>query len=460
MASPNIVFLHSHNTGKHIQPYGYAVPTPNMQKLADEGVLFRRAFAAAPTCSPSRASFLTGQCPHSAGMLGLAHRGFGLNDIKQHIASVLAEQGYHTMLCGVEHTTAFQTGTVGPAYETVIELEKAYAKDVGPQVSDFINAYKDDKPFFISAGLQETHVPFPDPDPENYPAEDERYCMPPAPLPDVPGIRKDTAGFKASARHMDDAFGKILDALDESGKADNTLVFCFADHGLQFARHMANLTDTGLEVYFIARGPKTGPASTLRGGKVVDAMVSLMDMFPTACDASGFDKPGWLQGESLLPLVDGKVDKLHDELFGELTFHAAPEPMRCVRTERYKYIRRYDAREKLVRPNADDTNSKSYLLEQGWDDQPREQEMLYDLVFDPFETNNLIDKPDMKSVLDDLKGRLENWMKRTSDPLLESPATLGEGMKYNHPDNESWHQPFDTVPQGKSVTFGKKHEPS
>src|SRR5947207_3061874 len=83
-SSPNILYLHSHDTGRYIQPYGYAVPTPNLQKLASEGFLFRRAFDAAPTCSPSRAALLTGHCPHENGMLGLAHRGFSLNDYNQH----------------------------------------------------------------------------------------------------------------------------------------------------------------------------------------------------------------------------------------------------------------------------------------------------------------------------------------------------------------------------------------
>src|SRR5690348_10466006 len=88
-ALPNIVYIHSHDSGRYLQPYGYAVPTPNLQRLATEGVLFRRAFSAAPTCSPSRAALLTGQCPHRNGMFGLAHRGFSLNDYNKHIVHTL-----------------------------------------------------------------------------------------------------------------------------------------------------------------------------------------------------------------------------------------------------------------------------------------------------------------------------------------------------------------------------------
>ena len=100
---PNILYVHSHDTGRYIQPYGHAVPTPNLQKLAEAGVLFRQAFCAGPTCSPSRAALLTGQCPHSSGMTGLAHRGFRLNDPKQHLVHTLRAAGYTAVLAGIQH---------------------------------------------------------------------------------------------------------------------------------------------------------------------------------------------------------------------------------------------------------------------------------------------------------------------------------------------------------------------
>ncbi len=96
----NILYLHTHDTGRYIQPYGYAVPTPNLMKLASEGTLVRQAFCAGPTCSPSRAAMLTGMNPHSCGMTGLAHRGFKLNDYSKHLAAFLGRQGYETVLCG------------------------------------------------------------------------------------------------------------------------------------------------------------------------------------------------------------------------------------------------------------------------------------------------------------------------------------------------------------------------
>lgn len=104
MERPSILYIHSHDTGRYVQPYGHNVPTPNIQRLAEQGVLFRQSFCAAPTCSPSRAALLTGQCAHFNGMLGLAHRGFSLDDYHQHIIHTLRQAGYQYGLSPGEPT--------------------------------------------------------------------------------------------------------------------------------------------------------------------------------------------------------------------------------------------------------------------------------------------------------------------------------------------------------------------
>ena len=139
MTKPNIILLHAHNTGRFIEPYGHAVPTPHLLRMARSGALFRRAFSAAPSCSPSRAAFLTGQYPHCAGMLGLAHRGFGLSHPQRHIAHVLRGHGYETAQCGIEHVHAHEPGTgVGGMYDVVLTRDgSARAADVAPAVCDY-----------------------------------------------------------------------------------------------------------------------------------------------------------------------------------------------------------------------------------------------------------------------------------------------------------------------------------
>ena len=430
MNRANVVFLHSHNTGRFVQPYGHAVPTPHLQRLAEQGVLFRQTFAAAPTCSPSRASFLTGMYPHSCGQLGLAHRGFGMTDYSRHLVHGMKRAGYHTVLSGVEHT-APDIAAVGYD-EVVCDHDTNYpgTEPAGTEPADTAGAAaafirgRHRKPFFISIGLNETHRPFPRADPAHHPAEDERYCQPPAPLPDTPAMRRDTADFKAAARVMDAAFGRVLRALDDAGLAGDTLVLCFSDHGLQFPRNMCNLTDQGIGVYLVARGP-----GGLRGGRVIDALVSLIDLAPTAYAAAGIDVPDFVEGRPLQPLARGEVDALHEQVHAEINYHAAYEPARCVRTARYKYIRRYDDYERVVLSNADDGPSKEELLSRGWDVLPREREMLYDLMFDPTEQHNVVARPDLRPVAADLRSRLDRWMKATGDPLLAGRVDAPVGAR-------------------------------
>src|SRR5882724_6557467 len=148
---PNILYLHSHDTGRYIEPYGYSVPTPNLQKLAGQGMLFRRAFDAAPTCSPSRAALLTGQCPHRNGMLGLAHRGFSMNDYRRHILHTLRPAGYRSVLAGLQHIAA-QPETIG--YDEVFHPKTTAAANVAPGAVEFLNR-PHTQPFFLDVGFFE-----------------------------------------------------------------------------------------------------------------------------------------------------------------------------------------------------------------------------------------------------------------------------------------------------------------
>jgi arylsulfatase A-like enzyme len=173
------------------------------------------------------------------------------------------------------------------------------------------------------------------------------------------------------------------------------------------------MQDSGIGVLLMMRGPQG-----FEGGKVIDSMVSHVDVFPTICDAAGIDKPSRLQGKSIMPLINGESDDIRDEIFSEVNFHAAYEPLRCVRTKRYKYLRRWLKRDKAVMPNCDAGHSKSLWVDSGWLDKHLVQEELYDLMFDPNETNNLIDSPELTEIADDLRERLEKWMRETNDPAL------------------------------------------
>ena len=421
---PNILYIHSHDTGRYVQPYGHAVPTPRIQKLAEQGVLFRKAFCAAPTCSPSRASLLTGQYAHCNGMLGLAHRGFSLHDYKQHLLYTLRRVGYHTALIGEEHLSKDPT-MVG--YDNVVKVEGFQSHIIAPTAIEMLHNGLS-QPFFLSVGFFETHREFLKPSTP----QDAKYSLPPAPLPDTPQTRLDMGAFKASAWELDQGMGAILDTLDAQGLSENTLVICTTDHGIAFPRMKGYLTDHGIGVMLIIRGP-----GEFTGGKVYDALVSHIDIFPTICDLLQIGHPRWLQGTSLLPLLRGEVEQLHDAIFAEVTYHAAYEPMRAVRTPRWKYIRRFDHHLGPVLPNCDDSPSKDVLIKYGWKERSRPLEQLYDLIFDPNEASNVANDLSVAVVLEEMRTLLDDWMGGTNDPLLHGAVPAPHGAELNDPDQMS-----------------------
>lgn len=427
----NIVYLHSHDTGRFIQPYGYGIATPNLATLAGQGVLFRRAFCVGPTCSPSRAGLLTGQWAHCAGMLGLAHRGWQLTDFSQHIVHPLRAAGYRTTLVGIQHV-APKSEMIG--YDAVLPTPNSRAQNVAPAAEAFLQAGPK-QPFFLDVGFFETHRTFPAP----RRAEDAHYVMPPAPLPDTPQTRLDTAAFAASARDLDTGIGQILQALDRTGLARNTLVLYTTDHGPAFPDQKCNLTDHGIGVSLILRGPGPFNSGGPTGG-VIDAMVSHVDVFPTVFEAAGLPRPAWFQGRSMMPLLRGQSPSIREELFAEVTYHAAFEPMRAVRTERYKYIRRFGDRRKPVLPNCDGGPSKTLWMEHAWKDRPIDSEQLFDLVYDPQERDNLLGRSYCPNdTLEEMRGRLDRWMKETDDPLLRDPLPIPRPIKVNDPDEIDPH---------------------
>ena len=447
----NILYLHTHDSGRFIEPYGYAIPTPNLMAFAQEGVLFRNGFCAAPSCSASRSAMLTGQNPHTAGMIGLAHRGFSLKDPHQHLASYLVDHGYETILCGVQHEIASGRETK-LGYSHILEYENPLLFDepLTPQqeldqraAQDYANAcaaadylhQPKTRPFFLSLGLNATHFDLPLPASDIDPS----YLQPPPTLPDNLITRRDMAGYHTLARQADMCLGIVLESLRQSVYADNTLVLFTTDHGIAFPWMKCTLYDTGIGVALILRLP-----SCEHRGRVVDALVSHLDVFPTLCAITGLPMPAWLEGHSLIPLIEGQTDKVREEIFAEVTYHAAYEPMRCIRTERYKYIRYFDDFTDTVKPNIDGSPSKDFLIEHGLRDRPHDPtEMLFDLYFDPSERANQATNPHYATVRSDLANRLQRWMEKTNDPLLQGrvprpPAAIANRKDGLHPFETDW----------------------
>ncbi len=424
MDRPNILYIHSHDTGRWIQPYGHPVPTPNLQRLAEEGVVFRQCFCANPTCSASRAALLTGQYPHQNGMLGLAHRGFSLNDYNRHLLHTLRTVGFHSALSGVQHIARGDAVDRIGYDEILAGGGGAGTGEAHLRASTWLDG-NPPEPFFLSVGFLETHRAFPEPGP----AEDVRTTAPPAPMPDTPETRGDMAAYKAGARTLDEKMGLVFDALRRNSLMERTLVVCTTDHGIAFPRMKCNLTDGGIGVLLIVRGP-----GGFTGGQVVDALVSHVDLYPTICEAAGADRPDWLEGVRLQPLVTGEAESVREEIHAEVNYHACYEPQRCVRTPRYKYIKRFDDRDKPVLPNCDAGPSKGAWLAAGWTRRDPPNEALYDCVFDPNEVDNRADDPACADVMSDMRARLQRWMEATDDPLLAGRVPAPPDAVLNDPD--------------------------
>lgn len=421
----NILYLHAHDLGRWIQPCGYPVETPNLGRLAARSLLFRNAYCASPTCSPSRAALFTARYPHETGMMGLLHRGFRLREPSRILPAWLQRQGYETALCGIQH---IQPGAGLTGYDHRLKgVESrtqqgqvdwtAHDRSVAEQAADFLAARAGDGPFFLDCGFWQPHRPFPEPE------IDPGGVSPPAGVPDTPETRRDMAGFVTAVRHMDRCCGIVLDALTRSPAADNTLVIFTTDHGPAFPGWKCNLTRRGTGVALVIRPP---------GGiepRVIDDLASHLDLFPTLCDLLGLEKPDPdMRGASLAPLLRGAARAEPDRLlFSEVTYHAGYEPMRAVRTGRHSLIKIFDDDLSPVPANIDDSAAKDIWIEAGWLDRERERVRLFDLRLDPDETRNLADSPAYAEVRARLERALDAWMRETRDPLRHGSVPLPPG---------------------------------
>ena len=410
----SVLFLTCHDLGQHLGCYGQkTVTSPALDGLAAGGVRFARSFCTAPQCSPSRASLHTGRYPHSVGVMGLAHPPFGwrLDPREKHMAHLLGEAGYTTTLVGMQHLTehgaAHELG-----YTQVLPVAPAYA-EAEAAIGVLRELCQQDRPFYLEVGFEEPHRPY---DFGGAQPDTSRGVAIPPYLPDAPESRQDMAAFQGAIRQMDEGVGRILHALDDLGIADRTCVIFATDHGAAMPRAKCTLYDPGIEVALLWRWP-----GTLPGGRVVSEMVSNVDVTPSLLDALGLPVPASVQGRSFWRLLSANSYVARAEIFAEKTFHTYYEPMRAIRTDRYKLIVNFEVSTRVDVPS-DIRESPIYPLMLSEFDDVRPPRELYDLETDPWEQDNLAGTPNLATVEQDLNLRLLNWMQSTNDPLLNGPV--------------------------------------
>ncbi|HKC19582.1 MAG TPA: sulfatase [Candidatus Dormibacteraeota bacterium] len=387
----DVVVMTTHDIGRHLHCYGRgSVLSPHLDALAAEGVRFANAFATAPQCSPSRASLATGMYPHSNGVMGLAHRGFDWELAVPHAAAIFVEAGFESHLFIGQHVT--------PHPERLGFTEVHAESTLGE-----VLARADGKRLYLEVNFEETHRPYPPPGAPPADLEILPY------LPDIPESREEMTAVQETITAMDAAAGRFLEELDRAGRGRDAFVIFTTDHGLAMPRAKCTLYDPGIEVALIARWPAGG----IQGGLIEERMVSNIDILPTLLAACGVPVPERLQGQAL---SQGRA-----EIFAEKTFHSYYDPMRCIRTDRYKFIRNFESAFAVEVP-ADvqagpifRSNPPRYSR-----DRPNLIE-LYDLDGDPLEMTNLAGRPEVAMEEKELSERLWRWMRDTNDPLLEGP---------------------------------------
>ena len=414
---PNILVLISDD---HSVPdlgcYGNdALETPNLDRLASEGIRFNRAYVDSPQCSPSRASLLTGRTPHAAGASRL-HADI-LPEIPD-VVKLLKSQGYYT-------------GGYKKIHQDRIKQEFDYYGGARARFPEFFNERPKNKPFLLWFGSLLPHRPYGRGTLSARHRPEEVHV--PDYLPDTLRVRKDLARYYQKIEKFDTQCGKFLDLLEQEGEVENTMVIMLGDNGLPFPRGKGTLYEPGINVPLIIRWP-----GVVEPGQVSDALVSVVDLTATWFEAANIDPPPNIQGRSLLPLLQGEQSRVRKHAYSERNWHDNWDPMRCVVGDRYKLIQNYRP-QVGYQPTIDIRNSPSYksIQQLGKRELPERLDFyfadsrphveLYDLQEDPHEWNNLAEKEEYVDLVLKYQKQLSEWMEATNDFLPPPRSAFPEG---------------------------------
>lgn len=418
---PNVLWIVADDLGLEVGCYGdNEVHTPNIDRLAAKGTLYTRAFSSAPVCSASRTAFITGMYQTSVG--GFHHRTRLIKPLPEPVKPVtdyFRDAGYWVSISQDDG----KAGKYGKTdYNFEYETKEMYD---GP---DYAGRARE-QPFFHQVQIFEPHRTF-----KKSEDKGENLTIPPF-YPDHPVIRADWANYLHTIEILDEKVGVVLDRLEEEGLADNTIIVFFGDHGRPHLRGKQWLYDAGLRVPLIIVNPFTESA-----GKTDNRLVNLIDVAPTSLSLAGLEVPGYIQGKAI-DTIDGPV--YPDGIFAARDRCGdAPDRIRCVRTEDFKYIRNFypelsysqhSGYKKLQYPAL---TLMAVMHEQGrltgrqeeWFADSRPAEELYDIRKDPDELVNLADDPAYAETKKELSSRLEKWIHETGDQGAE-PEGDEEYMK-------------------------------
>lgn len=407
--------------------------SPNLDRFAREGMRFDNAHVNTAICEPSRKILASGLYGFNSGSMGFMK----VREDVPTIHEVLGEAGYVTGVIGkLRHSTpkvsykwdyAFGRKEMGDGRNPTIYYERSLA---------FFEMCKEaGKPFYFMANSEDPHLPWYDPEigpvrgaeapsrlyaPNEFPVPDH--------LPDIPGVRKALANYYNSTKRMDDTFGKVMQALDESGMRENTLIVYLSDNGIATPFSKCNTFLASTRTPFLVQWP-----GVVKSGSVNGSLISSVDFAATILEAVGLPALPQADGRSLVSLLKNPTrDSGKDFIFTQVDskVDGAAIPMRCVQNKKFGYIYNMWHRDDYYYRNNNEVDVMR-AMEEAAENNPaikarimqyryRSLEELYDLENDPGCLVNLAESPEYRSIIESMRGKMEDTMDRTGDPLLNA----------------------------------------
>lgn len=424
---PNILWIVSEDNSPYLGCYGDALATtPNLDKLASEGIVYTNAFANAPVCAAARSTIITGMYPPTLGTQNMRSK-YNMPDFAKFFPEYLKKAGYYT------------TNNSKTDYNTAIP-EGAW--DESSKTAHYKNR-KEGQPFFAIFNIGVSHESsIHKTKAKNELRHDPSKIKLPPYHPDTPEIRHDWAQFYDKIEDMDHQVGQLLDELNEAGLADNTIVAYYSDHGGIVARSKRFVYDTGTRVPMIWRFPeKYKHLAPAKPNTKLDRLVSFVDLAPTMLSLTGIKIPEYMQGQAFLGNQQ-TAPRSYVHLFSD-RMDERYDKVRAVRDKQFRYIKNYmphrvygEHLHYLWRAPSCRSWEKAYrngkcnaIQSVFWNEKPAEE--LYDITQDPWEINNLANNPEHQQVLERLRVETDRWMTENKDSGL---IPEGELVSINEKD--------------------------
>lgn len=481
---PNILWLVTEDMGAYLPSFGDStIVTPNLSRLAKEGVVYPNLYATSGVCAPSRAAIATGMYASSIGanhmrttsyteVTGLPKYGAVPPPEVRMVSELLRADGYY---CTNNYKTDYQFQEPMTAWDESSPYAHWRNRGAGQpffSVMNFTDTHESG--LFEPYGhryIEERHHKSGNRDfkwedgrlseedtPKHLP-KDTKFSIPPY-LPDTETVRRDMWKMYNNIAEMDAQVGAVLKQLEEDGLLENTIIFFYGDHGGPLPRQKRLIYDSGLNTPMIVRFP-----NQMKAGTRNEALVSFVDFAPTLLSLTGTKPPAYIQGQAFLGTHKAAAERNYIHAAAD-RFDGYTDAIRAVRDDRFKYIRNYrpeqgyylpiDYREKI--PTMQELlrlrdAGKLDAIQAQWFRATKDPEELYDCVADPHELNNLATDAKYAEKLKELQTEMDRWITEIGDqPNLPEKELLAQLW------NGAQTQPITATPniskQGSSVTLG------